>query len=237
MVVCNRFRIENYLNQKSFQLLQRTYIDLMDAQERIMVKATELFTQRGIKSVTVDQICQGLGISKRTMYEIFKDKNDLVNCVIASMAEESKRRNFQILDQAENVMEAMFALHNYSMSRMNEVNVIFYEDLKKYYPQLISLFFPKASLPDSFFYTLISKGREEGIFRSDINPAIVAEFLQNLIIGIFHSEKVLFECKKTSYEIQVNIMAPYFRGISTEKGLRISSKYEEQILRDLNQIG
>lgn len=208
----------------------------MNPQERVIRKAADLFKQRGIKNVTVDMICQSLGMSKRTMYEVFNDKDELVCCVIEAISVEVKEREMEVLSNSSNVIEAMYLLHKQSFNEMTGINLLFYEDLKKYYPHLITLFLPRANSPESFFYKLITKGQEEGVFRPDINPCIVSEFLQNLIVSLFHSDSVIFEQRQSPYNIQLNILAPYFRGISTELGLKLSSKYENQVLTDLNKI-
>lgn len=199
----------------------------MEVETRVILKAQELFLARGIKSVTVDQICFEIGISKRTLYEVFKDKNELISVVIKQLAKDSYDQHLEILHSSENVVEALMRYHHLSMSNMAKVNCLFYEDLKRFYPSLLLCFFPKASERSSIFYLLISRGIQEGIFRSEINPEIISEFIQNFMLTLFHSKKTLFERMPSNTDIKNSIMAPLFRGISTTKGLELASKYEE----------
>ena len=87
--------------------MHRIFIEAMDNKERIIEGAAELFRIYGIKSVTMDSLATHLGMSKRTIYEIFADKDELLIGVLKFMAEKQKELVKRVLDESENAIVAI----------------------------------------------------------------------------------------------------------------------------------
>lgn len=93
-----------------------------ELRERIVVTATEAFTSKGIKSITMDDIAAALGISKRTLYEVFSDKESLLKeCILKAQADRDKYLQ-QIFEESHNVLEVILAVFQKSIEVFHKTN-------------------------------------------------------------------------------------------------------------------
>jgi TetR/AcrR family transcriptional regulator, cholesterol catabolism regulator len=200
----------------------------MDHTEKILKKASEMFLAFGVKNVTMDNLAGELGISKRTLYEQFRDKDELVIKCISHMITEDNKELVELIESAENVVEAMILIIRRQEERRKEFPKVFIEDIKRYYPKVNEAFYSCRETLKKFSasYTLLEKGRSQGIFRNDLKYDLIDNFIHEMI-GLFHQSTRLKLTNPTDPEIFYNIMLPYFRGISTPKGLEMINKHFE----------
>ncbi|MDD4216483.1 MAG: TetR/AcrR family transcriptional regulator, partial [Bacteroidales bacterium] len=105
----------------------------MEMRLRILKEAGILFSRYGLRSVTMDQISAELGISKRTLYEIFKDKDDLVSQAIEEGIKAHKNHCNKVILESDNVIEAIFNIGKLNYNLFSKINPLFFEDFKKYH--------------------------------------------------------------------------------------------------------
>ena len=202
----------------------------MEAKERIKERAGELFSSIGIKNLTMDALALDLGISKRTIYEHFKDKDDLVIQVIEHQIITNNQVFLEIISKAGDVIEALFLIIRQEHERFRNINPVYKEDLKKYFPRINECFYQDNEKLKEFSasYTLLEKGKSDGVFRSDLNIEIADNFLHELIIFLHNSERIRLMNLKEEAVLQF-IILPYFRGICTRKGQELMERYFNQI--------
>ncbi len=199
----------------------------MEPRQRITQKTIELFIHNGIRQVTMDQIAEEAGMSKRTIYEIFKDKDSLVWECLETMNRKHMQEVQDILADASNVIEALYKFGLHGEKKKSEINRLFFEDLRKLYPHFWETLKKRAQPGSgSFSCRILEKGIEEGIFLKDINVEVVDAFFY-VIMETFH-KKDIFPQNITHQELIRNIIVPYFRGISTEKGKKLIEEYENR---------
>ncbi len=187
--------------------------------ERIVNEATQQFLQFGIRNVTMDKIAADLGISKRTVYEVFKDKTELVRTCIEFLFQQHEAKIKIILETSSNVIEVFSSALREGMKVMNSINPVFFQDLKKFYPE-IWMSIHARNMEKSYILTidLLKKGIEEGLFREDINIKIVSKLFHeqnNLIMD----EQVFPRNEFSLPEIYRNLTINFMRGISTARGI------------------
>jgi AcrR family transcriptional regulator len=105
----------------------------MDYKNRIIEEAATLFRTYGIKTVTMDLLASNLGISKRTIYEVFGDKDELLIGVVQWMYEKQKEMMANILDESENVIVANFRMIDVMRDHFQNMSPSFLLDIKKYH--------------------------------------------------------------------------------------------------------
>ncbi|MFT4971394.1 MAG: AcrR family transcriptional regulator, partial [Saprospiraceae bacterium] len=110
----------------------------MITRDLIIKKATELFVEHGVKSITISKIVNELHTSKRTIYNHFEDKPALLKAVLAVYHAKIKAENEAVLDDSENVIEAMGRLLQKIIQRSHQVNPSFFNDILHYYPGLLN---------------------------------------------------------------------------------------------------
>jgi len=197
----------------------------MDTEQKIIQKAIELFRKLGIRNVTMDTLATELGISKRTIYELFKDKNNLVSISIQEMARQNREEVLEIINNSTNVIDAMFQIGRNGQQQRAEMSDAFFDDIKKRFPEINKRFNTDSEYRNSSVsQLLLSRGVNEGIFRAELNIELVSTFIEQL--GSFlHNSEYFTAGNINEKEIMKNIFLPYFRGISTEKGVKLIEQY------------
>ena len=104
----------------------------VELRERIILAAVELFTTNGIKSITMDEIAASLGISKRTLYEVFPDKETLLEECILKSQKDGDIFVKGVIETSSNVLEVLLRCYQWSIERFHATNKKFFEDIKKY---------------------------------------------------------------------------------------------------------
>lgn len=194
----------------------------METREKILQRTGELFRMMGMKSLTMDYIAADMGISKRTIYELFPDKDTLMLHSIEYMIMESNKSVLDLVRKADNVVEAIFVMIDAQHRQMMESNPVILEDLQRYFVRLQTSYYANREKCREFSvsYTLLERGIKEGIFREELKIDLVDTFILELIV-MFHNSQALKQMKMTRQEALDNIFLPYFRGICTPKGLKL----------------
>ena len=200
----------------------------METRERIIEGAANLFRTYGIKSVTMDSIAAQLGISKRTIYEVFSDKDELLLSVLHWMAGKQKALVNRILAESENAISAIFRLLESTRDHFQDMSPAFQADLKKYHYEVLLKREDKTAMPDfRSNIQVIERGVKEELFKKEINPDIVNRCLYSLGRSIMDFELYPYE-DFSRREVVKNVFINYLKGISTPAGMELIDKLEAQ---------
>lgn len=181
---------------------------------RILELSMQAFATHGIKNVTMAGIAASLGISKRTLYEIYPDKETLLEHCIRKNIEERDEFLKNVLATANNVLEVILALFRESIKKIHNTNKLFFEDIKKYpkvYEELVQSRHNDSQAEVNFFM----QGVRQGIFRDDVNFAIVNQLVHEQFNMLLNSD--IFS-RYSFLDVYESIMFTYLRGISTKSG-------------------
>jgi AcrR family transcriptional regulator len=198
----------------------------MELRDKIIAEAGKLFVEHGTRQVTMDAIAQAMGISKRTIYENFKDKNDLLSSFLKHSIDEHKKKSVEIIKSSKNIIEALFLFGEYNQKMMQQVNPCFFEDVRKYHNEVFCKVMEDGNYRNyEVTYTILKRGINEGSFRKDIDLEVVNLFIHN---SMDFFQTMVNEKKFAPIRIWNSVHLPYLRGISTEKGLELISGYVEK---------
>ncbi|SDZ97013.1 transcriptional regulator, TetR family [Porphyromonadaceae bacterium KH3R12] len=191
--------------------------------ERIIQQATDLFSFHGIKNVSMDDLASSLGVSKRTIYQYFKNKEDILKSCILSFCENRDRRIIEIMAQSENVVcGCLQIINDYKYTRFPAA--IFWEDIYKYYPEVYQYILEDVRKSNIYLKRLLKEGIKDNFFRKKINFDETVLLLDiSTCIKICGIYSVRVSLSRT--ELISNIMVNMLRGISTSKGIEIIDKY------------
>jgi TetR/AcrR family transcriptional regulator, cholesterol catabolism regulator len=200
----------------------------MDYKNRIIEEAATLFRTYGIKTVTMDLLASNLGISKRTIYEVFSDKDELLTGVVKWMYEKQKETMAKILNESENVIVANFRMIDVMRNHFQNMSPAFQLDIKKYHHS-VSETQGKCDLQDyRNGEEIVERGVKEGVFRKDIEIELVSRCIFELLKLSADSE--IFPLDKYSHnDIIRNVYINYLKGIATIKGLEIINALEKKM--------
>ena len=198
-----------------------------ELRERILVTATEAFASKGIKSITMDDIAAALGISKRTLYEVFSDKESLLKECILKAQSDREAYLQEVYEQSHNVLEVILAVFQKSIEVFHQTNKRFFEDIKKY-PKVYNMMKERSESDSEKTMSFFMLGVEQGIFRSDVNFAIVNLLVREQFDVLLNTDV----CNEYSFiEVYESIMFTYIRGISTEKGAKVLEDFISEYRR------
>lgn len=199
-----------------------------DNKERILKGAEELFMRYGVRSVSMDDIARHLSISKKTIYQYFADKDEVVTLVaIAHLAHEQKEFD-EVFTTSKDSIDEMVGLSNCLRSNLKRINPSLLFDLQKYHPKAWGAWlsfkndFMRMSIKRS-----ITRGISDGYFRPEINADILATSrLEQVEMGF---REDLFPTDRYDFmEVQIQLLEVFIYGLLTEKGRKLYQKHKEE---------
>lgn len=197
----------------------------MELRQRIIEVSSDLFMSNGCKSVTMDEVAAANGISKRTLYEHFKDKTNLLEeCLImmeAKMIEVGERA----FNGSKSILELVCIEHESQTDMMVNMRIRFFDELKKYYPALYNKMYSRFT--DYHKLTtrkFLERGQQEGLFLKNIDMELVGKMVFQIASMIQDSE-IFSLANHSRKQLFRESMVMYFRGISTEEGIKMIDKY------------
>lgn len=196
---------------------------------RIITGAAELFRVYGIKSVTMDSIASHLGISKRSIYERFRDKDTLLFAVLDSMIAKQREKIESILENSPDVISAVFTIIRMGRDHAATMNPLISSDLKKYHSKVLKRLSETCGHSDhEAALRILTKGVSQKIFRKDINVEIVGRAFKG-ILTMAGDEELFPREIFMQRDIMRNVMISFMRGISTAKGVQLIDSIENEI--------
>lgn len=194
----------------------------MDNHADILSRILHLFKQFGIKSVTMDDISRELGMSKKTLYTLVSDKNELVHKV-AEFEFNNMNEAFSRVFNKEglNAVEQLIEVNYFMRTHLKYHSTSFDYDLRKYYPDVYNSFYEKKE--EAMYSSVLEnmlKGKKEGIYRADLNEEIIARLYISRIMQTTRSRHLSIE-DFIAPENYREYFVYHIRGIANEKGIEI----------------
>jgi AcrR family transcriptional regulator len=200
---------------------------IMEAKERILVKSHELFNRYGIRSVSMDDIAAQLGMSKKTLYQYYADKDELVNAVFDVELNDNREQCLATTRNGENAIHEVFLSFDMLQDMLSTMNPAVLFDLQKYHPTGYRKF---EEFKNNFLYKIIRTNLEKGIveelYRPDIETDLLSRFRLYCILISLNPE--VFPGHKSPAHIEGIIMEHFLYGITTPKGQKLIQKYKNQ---------
>lgn len=201
----------------------------MELKDRIKQKANELFRRYGIKSVTMDEIASQMGVSKKTIYQCFSDKNDLVDDVIGDMLDYNRNFCQESRVNSQNAVHEVFLAMESLQTTFENMNPGILFDIERNYPATFKKFkdFKYHFLLD-IMKKNIERGKKEELYREDLNADIIAKTRLECVMLPFNEE--LFPKNQFSMVFLHQQLIEFFLyGMVTPKGYKLITKYQKEI--------
>jgi AcrR family transcriptional regulator len=198
----------------------------MSQKQRIIEGGEELFLKAGIKSVTMDDIARHLGMSKKTIYQFFKDKNELVIALVKKKLQDDEDQMSAIISQSGNVIEEMINMMKCSEDIFSRINPIVIHDMQKYHPDAWKQFQNfKSGVLIHTLEQLLSKGIKQGYLRPDIDVKILARMRVNQVELGFNTG-IFPVAEFSTWKVQYQFLEHFNYGICTLKGYKLLNQYK-----------
>ncbi|MDX9725459.1 MAG: TetR/AcrR family transcriptional regulator [Bacteroidales bacterium] len=198
----------------------------MDYRQRILEEAAEMFRTYGIRAVTMDMLASRMSISKRTIYEVFSDKEELLRGVLKWMLEKQTEVFFEYVNESKDIIEAIFRMLDLMFEHFQKMSPAFHLDMKRVKKDLGDYTDMIKELPYfSYNEEILNKGIKEGVFREDIDVEATGRLMTE-VLKMSNDKDILpydsSECINSVRNFYIN----FLRGISTQKGLDLINRYD-----------
>ena len=202
---------------------------LMEIKERILETAQELFFKYGIRSISMDDIAKELSISKKTIYQYYKDKDEVVHMLMQKKMEVDQKRFHDVAKASANVIEEMFNIMEQMRKVIGQMNPSAFYDLQKYHSNSWKLL---KEFRENHIVTMVEemlvRGMKQGYIRPDIHPKILARLRLEQIEMSFNP--AVFPPEKFKIlEVQLAMLEHFLYGICTLKGHKLVNKHKQII--------
>ena len=191
----------------------------MDVKEKIINVSRELFLSSGFSGTTVEDISSEFGMSKKTFYKIFPDKNTLLRAAIFSLMNITEAKVAKILANKKTpLIERFKGLSETLIANTSKISPVFIRDMKKNAPELWEEVSAKRKVVVLKYFTqVIEEGVESGVIRADLDKKLVIIIYLAAIENVINP-KVLSEMEYSAGEVFDVIITMMFQGVLTEKG-------------------
>lgn len=200
----------------------------MDNKTRIITESKALFMKLGIRSVSMDDIAAQLGISKKTIYLLFADKDELVDQIIEADIQQIQADCTKCCETAMDAIDEIFKTMDMIVSQFRNMNPMVLFDLQKYHHRSYEKFMNHRN---TFLLEVITnnleKGIREGLYRENIRIDILSKFRLESMMLAFNMD-VYPPSTFNALDVTLEIIQHFLYGLATQKGYTLITEYKSR---------
>jgi TetR/AcrR family transcriptional regulator, cholesterol catabolism regulator len=198
-----------------------------DTKQRIQKAAHDLVMQYGIRSISMDDIAAHLGMSKKTIYQYFKDKDELIEAVVDEVIETNQYACKADISRSENAVHEIFLVMDMMAEMFKTMNPSILHDMQKYHPAAFAKF---SKHKNEFLYNVCSQNLQRGIkeelYRPEMSVDILCRYRVETMFIPFNPE-FQQKLKHSLGKIEEEILVHFLFGLVSLKGYKLIMKYRE----------
>lgn len=187
--------------------------------KNILKTGAKRFLKYGLRSVSIDDICADLRISKKTFYTYFSQKEALVEAVLQDMDQKKRKPSQEMCEIEGNVIDKVLRFSSSHVKNKHNQFVNFFFDLAKYYPEIHkNALLRKHQDMHENILNLLKEGVSEGLFREDLDVTMMADFVVtqfNMAMNLMQKE-ALVDRKQQGIEFLIDTL---LRALCNERGM------------------
>lgn len=194
----------------------------------LLKRIVPLVFENGLKATTMDLVASRLGISKRTLYELFNSKSEMIEEVLAEIDRQSQETVMQIYEESDNVMEALVKVFMHNRDQISNVNVEFYRDMDRLYRDKRESYNKIREQRIEKMIQMFRLGVEQGMFRDDVDYVVQCRVMALQMEALKRFEE-LFPSDIPVQRIFDGIIVGFLRSVASEKGMKIVDNVTKSI--------
>lgn len=200
----------------------------MEIQERILDTSFSLFRQFGTRSITMDDIAQKMGVSKKTLYAHFADKDELVVNAISRFLLEMDHESIENQRKAGDAIEELFLVMQTLDECFRHMNPIILFDIQRFHPRAFQVFqdYKNGELQHTIRQNL-ERGVKEGLYRPELDLDIMTQYRLATTMLCFQPDAFPL-AKYEMGKVQRALLEHYLYGLVSEEGYKRIDDYREQ---------
>ena len=208
----------------------------MDVVTKILTVAVDLFRQFGFKTITMDDIARRTGISKKTLYQHFSSKPEVVLAAMTWHQESMHKQMIDMIATADNAVEGMVRVNALLNQMFRQINPLAMLELQRFFPEAYNLFREKLVHKDiSCIRDNIVRGMEEGLYREDMDADLLARYRIECCLLLFQPNTLISDSHHPHLANKA-IMENFLYGLMTQKGQELYQNYSESHLKEYPRL-
>ncbi len=200
--------------------------------QKILEGAETLFMRYGVRSVSMDDVAREVSVSKKTIYQHFNHKDELVTEAAKNYLTGEMKEVSDITEQAADALEELFLLSKCIRQNISRVNPSLLYDLQKYHPEAWEVF---KDYKDNFIrgkvMSNLIRGKKENLYRTEINETILSIMRVEQVQLIF-DERAFPKSDFDFVDVQVQIFDHFIHGLLSDNGRNYYKKYQQKHLEN-----
>lgn len=200
----------------------------MDIKEKILQGASDLFHQYGIRSVSMDDLARRLSVSKKTIYQYYTDKDEIVALATQLHIDETRIEYNSVFANSKDPVDELTQMSNCMRKHFKDLNPSLLYDIQKFYPKAWERFNRfKMDYIRNQIESNLNRGIELGYYRSEINVQVLALLrMEEVQLGFDPTKfpRDQFDFRET----QMQMLDHFINGIVTEEGRKLYNKYNQE---------
>lgn len=205
----------------------------MDNKERIVQGSLKQFMQYGFRNVSMDDIARNLGMSKKTLYQYFTDKDELVKAALEYDIEIDQKDCLVCSTTSANAIAEVYNIINVVAEQLGDMNPMVLLEMQKFHPTAFKRF---QEHKDGFILTMITenlkRGIKEELYREDINIEVLAKFRLESMMLVFNPEAFPQSKTYSLHQLMLMLGEHFLYGIATPKGYKLIQKHQQERIKN-----
>ena len=208
----------------------------MEPLTKILTASAELFSQYGFKTITMDDISRRAGISKKTLYQHFANKHEVVQESVVWYKDQMSCNCEEVLKDSENAIEAMVKMMAFFDSMNKRINPMAIFEMQRFFPEAYKTFRDMLQERDVVMMRdNILQGIKEGLYREDLNADLLARFRLETSLLVLQPS-LLVNDRNDLMSVALEIAEHFLYGIMNAKGEKLYQKYKAKYLKQASKI-
>lgn len=188
--------------------------------EQLLDAILRLLHSKGFKRLTMDNVASELKMSKRTLYEIFGSKNEMISKAVKRDHDVSVARFKAIFESGKNMMEAMVEAHSFHAEMLSGISPDYFRDMDDFFPEIRSAFKQVEDKRHAHFMRMFRKGVSQGVFRPDVNYEVQTRIFDVQLEALKRMEEI-FPSGIPVTTVYETITIGSLRSVASPEGMRI----------------
>ncbi len=203
----------------------------MEVLEKILTSSIELFSQYGFKSITMDDIARRAGISKKTLYQHFANKQEVVNETVAWYKNNTTESCMVVLSGADNAVEAMVRIIAFFDTMYKRINPMAVFEMQRFFPDAYRQFRELLLERDvALVKENILQGISEGLYRAEVNADLMARYrIETSLMAL--QPTLMVNDRNTLMSVALELGEHFMYGMMTPLGIEEYLKHKEHYLK------
>lgn len=196
----------------------------------LLSRIVPIILKKGLKSTTMDIVATSIGMSKRTLYEIFESKSNLLKEVLAAFEQQNQAHYTSIFEKADNVMEAFVEVFKYTRDVIGSLNAAFYRDMDRLYKSNKADYEKTRELHHERMARMYELGVRQEMFRADVDYSVQSRMIGLQMEALKRTEE-LFPPNISIQRVFDSIILGFLRSIASPKGMTVLDKLTHELIK------